>query len=257
MLKTYLKLKRYLNNKGFTLVELLAVIVVLAIIMLIAIPAVLSVLESARIKTFIEYIDKSAGLAQKQLAEDQMNGNMASACVIYNIKTDLGLSNTGSFEGWVLIDSNNIYITLFNDDYGLAAYHYNDPSLKVEDYIKKKSAFEDDQLSIDYLCGNSTCSTCIYKDEDGSKIVDNEEFIKKNSALLDTGPRVREILIREFYSLKKFKKAETMPENLTDRYLISSNDSNYPIWVWRDGEYINAWCFKCISCAGYQRQRTD
>ena len=99
---------------GFTLVELLAVIVILAIIMLIAIPAVLSTLESARKKTFIEYVDKSAGLAQKQITEDQLNGNMASACIIYNIKTDLGLSNTGDFNGWVLIDSNtnDIYITL-------------------------------------------------------------------------------------------------------------------------------------------------
>ena len=145
MLKLYFKTKKYFNDKGFTLVELLAVIVILAIIMLIAIPAVLSVLESARIKSFTEYVDKSTGLAQKQLAEDQMNGNLASACVIYNIKTDLGLTNTGDFNGWVLIDSNtnDIYITLFNDDYGLAAFHYNDSTLKVGDYIKKKSTFKE------------------------------------------------------------------------------------------------------------------
>ena len=58
----------------------------------------------------------------------------------YNIKTDLGLANTGSFDGWILIDSNsdNVYITLFNDDFGLAAFHYNDTFLKVGNYIKKK-----------------------------------------------------------------------------------------------------------------------
>ena len=67
-------------KKGFTLVELLAVIVILAIIMLIAIPAVLSTLESARRKTFYEYADKSVGVAEKQFAEDQINGskNLAS-----------------------------------------------------------------------------------------------------------------------------------------------------------------------------------
>ena len=73
MFKIFLKIKKKLISKGFTLVELLAVIVILAIIMLIAIPGVLSVLEYARVKSFTEFVDKSANLAQKQLAEDGMN----------------------------------------------------------------------------------------------------------------------------------------------------------------------------------------
>ena len=40
------------NNKGFTLLELLAVIVILAIIMIIAIPAVSNTLEMTRKKSF-------------------------------------------------------------------------------------------------------------------------------------------------------------------------------------------------------------
>ena len=249
MLKLFFKLKKKLKEKGFTLVELLAVIVILAIIMLIAIPGVLSVLESARLKTFTEYVDKSAGLAQKQIAEDQMNGSMASQCVIYNIKTDLGLDTTGSFEGWVLVDSNNnnIYITLFNDDYGLAAYHYNDPSLKVGDYMKKKSAFTDEELSIDYLCGNSTCATCAYKDEDGSKIIDNEEFIKRNSAVLVTGGSFNS-KIRSLYSasdnfntsftnVTSLVKSDTLNEE-ANKVDISDSSSGYRVWAWAEGDTV-------------------
>ena len=44
------------NNKGFTLVELLAVIVILAIIMIIAIPSVLATMSTARKKTFEEFM---------------------------------------------------------------------------------------------------------------------------------------------------------------------------------------------------------
>ena len=174
-MKLYLKIKKYLKSKGFTLVELLAVIVILAIIMLIAIPAVLSTLETAKIKSFTEYVDKSTNLAQKQFAEDQMNGTLTNSCVIYSIKTDLGLANTGTFEGWVLIDSNtnDEYITLFNDDFGLSAFHYNDSSLNIKDYIKKRSEFTEEELSIDYLCGNSTCTSCSYNEEGENKVVDN------------------------------------------------------------------------------------
>ena len=46
------------KKNGFTLVELLAVIVVLAIIMIIAIPSVLDVMNTARKKAFVMYVDK-------------------------------------------------------------------------------------------------------------------------------------------------------------------------------------------------------
>ncbi len=241
MIKLFFKLKKKLEEKGFTLVELLAVIVILAIIMLIAIPGVLSVLESARLKTFAEYVDKSAGLAQKQIAEDQMNGSMASQCIIYNIKTDLGLDNTGSFEGWVLVDSNNnnIYITLFNEDYGLSAFHYNDPNSKVEDFIKNKSSFKEEQLTIEHLCSNSTCTSCVYSDEDGSKLVDNKEILRKNSAYLDTGERVNNVLFNLFFSSdhKYFKKADTLSDD-PFKSDISTWNSDYKVWVWADGENV-------------------
>ena len=54
-----------LNNKAFTLIELLAVIVVLAILLVIAVPRVLDVIESAR----SESLGKSAQIVAKYLKE--------------------------------------------------------------------------------------------------------------------------------------------------------------------------------------------
>ena len=62
--------------KGFTLVELLAVIVILAIIMLIAIPTVLNTLEIARKKAFMEYVDKTIGLAEQKYLEGTITGDL-------------------------------------------------------------------------------------------------------------------------------------------------------------------------------------
>ncbi len=170
--------------KGFTLVELLAVIVILAIIMLIAIPAVLNTLETARKKSFGEYIDKVTSLSQKQFAEDNMLGNRTiKECVVYNIKTELGLSNTGDYKGWVLINPNrnDIYVTLFDNHYAVVGFHYSDSSLKIDDYIKNKTDDIIPKLTIEELCNISSCSTCTAEGTDiegtepesGSYVVSN------------------------------------------------------------------------------------
>ena len=149
--------------RGFTLVELLAVIVILAIIMIIAIPAVLNTMETARRKSFAEYVDKVSTLSQKQLAEDQMLGNKSfGECIVYNVKTGLDLNNTGNYEGWVLINpaKNDIYVTLYDDNYVIVGYHYSDSSLKMEDYIQKKTSDNESKLTVEELCKSSSCTTC-------------------------------------------------------------------------------------------------
>jgi type IV pilus assembly protein PilA len=106
--------------KGFTLVELLAVIVILAIVMIIAIPAVLETMENARKKTFSEYAMKVSTGAEKQYLEDKLVSNPGT-CVLYNIKKDLGFSNTGNYDGYVVIKMTNngykIYLTLKDNNY--------------------------------------------------------------------------------------------------------------------------------------------
>ena len=128
------------NRKGFTLVELLAVIVILAIIMIIAIPSVLGTLETARQKTFVEYVTRVMEAGQNQYLTQVSAGSLntnSPACgsswtkqcsnngvYFFDIKTGLGLSSTGSYEGWVGIvpssassSETTIYVALYDTNY--------------------------------------------------------------------------------------------------------------------------------------------
>ena len=129
------------KNKGFTLVELLAVIVILAIIMIIAIPAVLQTMQSARQKTFKEYVTKVYTTGQNAYLSNQTLGGNASGvkpvdvtlggqnCIAFDVKTGLGLSSTGSYEGAVVVcpgtnvgDETKIYVGLKDDNYSTKGY---------------------------------------------------------------------------------------------------------------------------------------
>ena len=131
------------NRKGFTLVELLAVIVILAIIMIIAIPSVLGTLETARQKTFVEYVTRVMEAGQNQYLTQVSAGTLntlsseckdatatTKQCVdkngvyFYSVKNGLGLSSTGSYEGWVAIvpssvssTETKIFVSLYDTNY--------------------------------------------------------------------------------------------------------------------------------------------
>lgn len=78
------------KKNGFTLVELLAVIVVLAIIMIIAIPSVLDVMNTARKKAFVMYVDKIVTAVQAQYLYDANGGAIQGAgFYVYDITSDL------------------------------------------------------------------------------------------------------------------------------------------------------------------------
>ena len=96
------------KRNGFTLVELLAVIVVLAIIMIIAIPAVLDIMTNAKKQAFVEAVDKYVTAVQTQYMADSGMGQIPGAgFYVYNIQTDLGLSTTGNYQGFVVVDATN------------------------------------------------------------------------------------------------------------------------------------------------------
>ena len=125
------------KKNGFTLVELLAVIVVLAIIMILAIPAVLNVMDNARRQSFVIAIDKYVTAVQQQFMSDSSFGDAKTAGVyVYNITTDLGLSSTGSNQGYVIVDardSSNVqyYITMHDNNFQIT--HYNITQNKMPD----------------------------------------------------------------------------------------------------------------------------
>lgn len=155
------KMKKKL--KGFTLVELLAVIVILAIIMLIAIPAILDSLESARKKTFIEFATKTYDSSIKVRLDEELNNSALQSCVIYNIKNDLNLSNTGDYNGYVLYTNiNNVpkyYIVLYDKNYIIGPALYNDENFNVSKLRRYNNESDDNlksALALEGECINYT-----------------------------------------------------------------------------------------------------
>jgi len=68
------------NNKGFTLVELLAVIVILAVIILIAVNAVIPQMNKARKNSFVDEVAVYAQAAEKAYVSDQINDSDPVTC---------------------------------------------------------------------------------------------------------------------------------------------------------------------------------
>ena len=69
------------NNKGFTLVELLAVIVIMGILMMVAIPSVTRTIENSRKDTFVDIAKSYANAARSMWTTDNLtcNGTVSSA----------------------------------------------------------------------------------------------------------------------------------------------------------------------------------
>ena len=68
------------NNKGFTLVELLAVIVILAVIILIAVNAVIPQMNKAKKNSFIDEVAVYAQAAEKAYVSDQISDSNPITC---------------------------------------------------------------------------------------------------------------------------------------------------------------------------------
>ena len=98
------------NNKGFTLVELLAVIIVLAIIMVIAIPTVTNVMGNARRNAMVLEAEKMLTNVQTRYMADVVLANQTtdSKCVYYQIDKDFG-GSTGTYKGtvWAIFGNTN------------------------------------------------------------------------------------------------------------------------------------------------------
>jgi len=73
-----------MNNKGFTLVEIISVIALLALVIIITVPIIGNVSESVKKKTLqtkIDNIEKAAVLYGQENREDFLNNDTVSTCL--------------------------------------------------------------------------------------------------------------------------------------------------------------------------------
>ena len=163
--------------KGFTLVELLAVIVVLGILITISIPAINDSVKKSKKEAFVEYsqsiISKSEQTALAKLMG--ATSSLEDSCFMFSITEDLGLSETGDYQGWVLykLETDKYYITLYNKDYMIINYSFsegNSSSKEVKEKIKvyKKSVIDDIKKKVEENGINSIFSE---KDSSGNEVV--------------------------------------------------------------------------------------
>ena len=71
-----------MNNKGFTMIELLAAVVVLGILMIVAVPTVTNVLNDSKNKTYIDDSIRLISTFDNQMRKDNMMPVPAINCCI-------------------------------------------------------------------------------------------------------------------------------------------------------------------------------
>lgn len=88
------------NNKGFTLVELLAIIVILAIILVVTVPAVFSAIESSRKKSLENSAKGLADWINKTVEIDKISGSntidINELSDIYSSSRGIGIDPAGT-----------------------------------------------------------------------------------------------------------------------------------------------------------------
>lgn len=108
-----------INNKGFTLVELLGVLMILSIILVIAVPNVVSVLDKNKKETYVSDAKKLVSMAETQIRSDTdidwpTNGQAVILKLAYLNNGDIESDPEG-----VKYDENRSYVAicLVNDTY--------------------------------------------------------------------------------------------------------------------------------------------
>lgn len=110
-----------MNNKGLTLVELLAVIVILGLLLIIAVPKIGDVVEDSRRNTFLgeaqgvyraakikalDIADNGGGLISSDDNELDMKGNKLDYCIVVNDDGDITSITVSNGKYIVTGDSN-------------------------------------------------------------------------------------------------------------------------------------------------------
>lgn len=96
---TIRKIKVFNNQKGLTLIELLAVIIILAIIVAIAIPSISAIINNTRDKAILSDIASLLNNAELLIADDACGDDLI--CTYSNTNNELGFNSAKFSEGEV------------------------------------------------------------------------------------------------------------------------------------------------------------
>ena len=125
------------NNKGFTLVEILAIVVVIGIICLITIPSLIGTMENAQKNAFKESVN---GLIRSVRNDSDYNNYedgtyKVNNGILYDSKSNKIQTSGGEKENGVLyINSNGLIAAAVNNGKWCAIKNYNNNSLEIKDY---------------------------------------------------------------------------------------------------------------------------
>ncbi len=108
------------NNKGFTLVELLAVVAILGIIMAVTIPNILGFLDRNERTTYIEDAKKMIAVAE---SEYRSNTSLSGNVILLRL-SDLDSVDVIDGPKGNPYDVNNSYVILYDEPGGVVEYQY-------------------------------------------------------------------------------------------------------------------------------------
>ena len=213
-----------MKRKGFTLVELLAVIAILAILVIIALPNVMSMFNNAKKSSFETEVKQIYKLSLSQWMSD----NFTSGNEMIYSKCEDGCENEiksldarNNLNYYVKVNGTGKITELYVTD-GTYQYEYKGDELKPEEIKEVETVAniqEEEKIII-------KPSNAYFKT--GSEV---NVFMKKlagnNNPTISMGDT----------HITSFSRKENIPnEYKKEDYIISTSNSNYPIYMWYEKE---------------------
>ena len=177
------------NNKGFTLVELLAVIAILAILVIMALPAVLRMFEKARIDSFTNEVNVLVRTTEQQYL---LGGGVPQS---FNSSSNkLPLTGNSSLEYCVSIDGNG-KITELKATNGNYKY---ESSGTVEEVHSTEVSTAESNYELSCAGGNTSSLTYVNRQNEGSITVGDEVAIDTEHFYVISSDSTNTVLLSKY-----------------------------------------------------------
>ena len=177
------------NNKGFTLVELLAVIAILAILVIMALPAVLRMFEKARIDSFTNEVNVLVRTTEQQYL---LGGGIPQS---FNSSSNkLPLTGNSSLEYCVSIDGNG-KITELKATNGNYKY---ESSGTVDEVHSTEVSTAESNYELSCAGGNTSSLTYVNRQNEGSITVGDEVAIDTEHFYVISSDETNTVLLAKY-----------------------------------------------------------